>query len=449
MKKVLAFLFAIMLPLVGMNAQNLPEPKGFVNDFANIIPADKEGDLEATVLAFEKSTGIELAIVTIEKLPAGTDIDSYAIEIGEKWNVGKYDRNNGIVMLMAVKDRRLSIRTGEGVMNVVTDNKIDKIIRDDVRPHTINDDFSGGVIAGALAIMDVVQSFKGEESGYESTAPRVTVETPVPYIVWERMQPEEPSWLSKHGQNVMAAVIVVGVFGIFFLVTYPSRRRKRARENSLEWISDIQEKLLGLKKLSRDSAVSRENVRELKRVEGLYKPFEGFTTNSPKADWRAIESQLDDILTEVEKLEDSMSAEIALAREAPVKGPELLSALPARLAEIEGKLKDGDQSNEAYRMLEKAKEAFAEAERHTNNSTINWVMIYNLLRLSNSQADSARRIHEDYQPSYSPPMSTNFNSISRPFGGGGGFSIGGGSSGSIGGFGGGGFRGGGGSSGGI
>ncbi|HEY0221002.1 MAG TPA: TPM domain-containing protein [Candidatus Paceibacterota bacterium] len=119
MKKYL-LLSLLLFPLFSL-AFTVPEkPTGFIQDYAKILSAEQVQSLETKLEAFEKSTTNEIAIVTIESLD-GDSIENVAQEIFTKWGIGKEDKDNGVLLLIALEDRKTRIHTGYGVEGDLTD----------------------------------------------------------------------------------------------------------------------------------------------------------------------------------------------------------------------------------------------------------------------------------------------------------------------------------------
>jgi|ERR1043165_3202016 uncharacterized protein len=113
----LPFIFCFVITGLVSNAQYLPEkqnPPRLVNDFAGIMSASDVKALEDKLVAYDDSTSTQIAIVTIETLD-GAEIGSYGAELLQKWGVGTKENHNGVMIVMAKKERKVTIRTGYGV----------------------------------------------------------------------------------------------------------------------------------------------------------------------------------------------------------------------------------------------------------------------------------------------------------------------------------------------
>ena len=117
-----------------------PNPPRLVNDFANVLSAAEKQQLEDKLVAYSDSTSTQITIVTIQSLE-GAEVGSYAAELGEKWGVGTKQNHNGVLILMALKERKVSIRTGYGVEEKLGAVTCDRIIKNKIVPNFKNRDY--------------------------------------------------------------------------------------------------------------------------------------------------------------------------------------------------------------------------------------------------------------------------------------------------------------------
>ncbi len=167
LQKVTIFIGAILYLAVlfphNSQAQISPlpaKPLGYVSDFAGVIrPADRMA-IERLAAELEKKTTAQIAVVTVQSVKPET-IEMYAVRLFEKWGIGQKGKDNGVLLLVAVKDRRVRIETGYGVEGIIPDAIADKIIRDILVPAFKQEDYSGGIKAGAIAIISLIAKDAG------------------------------------------------------------------------------------------------------------------------------------------------------------------------------------------------------------------------------------------------------------------------------------------------
>jgi uncharacterized protein len=136
-------------------AANFPNPTGFVNDYAKLFSADYSTKLESQLSDFEKQTGNEITIVTVENM-GGLDIESYAVKLFEQWKIGKKGSDNGLLLLVAKDEREVRIEVGYGLEPYITDGRAGEIIRNQITPEFKKGDYEAGVEAGINQIKSYI-----------------------------------------------------------------------------------------------------------------------------------------------------------------------------------------------------------------------------------------------------------------------------------------------------
>ncbi len=124
MRKYLLFLI-----LLSTFAYALPQPSGWVNDYANILTLDEKMQLNNLIDSIEKNTTAEIAIVTVTSLE-GKPVEEAALNYMTEWGVGKENNDNGIVILVSPSERLYRIEVGYGAEGVVTDARAGRIGRE-------------------------------------------------------------------------------------------------------------------------------------------------------------------------------------------------------------------------------------------------------------------------------------------------------------------------------
>ncbi len=130
----------------GLAAAEFPTPTGFVNDFAGVLNQGARQQLEGRLQAYARETTTEIAIAILPSL-AGRTIEETSVRLFEQWRIGKPDKNNGILIVVAVSDRRVRIEVGYGLEGKVPDAQAGRIIRDIITPRFRQGDYAGGFTA--------------------------------------------------------------------------------------------------------------------------------------------------------------------------------------------------------------------------------------------------------------------------------------------------------------
>src|SRR6187431_2428725 len=157
MIKLRVFWLALLMALaaaVPATAQNLPpRPAGPVYDGANVISPGEEELLDRRLRDYNRTTGRAVIVATVPSLD-GQDIEPYAQQLAERWDIGGKESENGLLFVVAPNERRMRIHTARGLQERMTDIMSGRIIRDVVTPKFKEDDLSGGIVAGVDAIIE-------------------------------------------------------------------------------------------------------------------------------------------------------------------------------------------------------------------------------------------------------------------------------------------------------
>ncbi len=135
-----------------------PELQGRVNDYADVLDPATAAELEQKLEQYDNETTNEIVVAIVPNME-GIDIDTYRNELFEKWELGKEDRDNGVLLVIAMEEQDIGIEVGYGLEGALTDATAGSIIRNDIAPYFKADDYSGGVVAGVDAI---IAATKGE-----------------------------------------------------------------------------------------------------------------------------------------------------------------------------------------------------------------------------------------------------------------------------------------------
>lgn len=195
-------LFVFLLILQAVMA--FPAPTGYVNDFAGVIDASSEAALESRLAAIESETGVEFAVVTVPDLEGDT-IEGYAVRLFEEWGIGKAKEDNGILLLIAVQERKYRFEVGYGLEGALNDAKVGRIGRETLVPHFQSGDYAGGISAA-------VNRISGELDGSATNNPAGNI--------WEGLV-----WLFWYTFPISAIVLVAYAYIIYEYIFDPPFQR--------------------------------------------------------------------------------------------------------------------------------------------------------------------------------------------------------------------------------
>jgi uncharacterized protein len=136
----------------------VPALQGRVNDLAGALDAAAAARLEQSLAEFEAETSHQIAVLTVPSLE-GEPIEPFALRVAEAWRLGHEGADNGILVLVAPRDRRARIEVGYGLEGAVPDAIAKRVLEDVMFPHFRRGDFGAGIEAGVGALM---QAARGE-----------------------------------------------------------------------------------------------------------------------------------------------------------------------------------------------------------------------------------------------------------------------------------------------
>jgi len=160
------------------------KPEGFVSDFAKVIDPASRSQLEAYSATVQRATGVQLALVTIPSLE-GEPIEDVANTIARAWGVGQKGKNEGILLLLAVQDRRSRLEIGYGLEPILPDGLSGSVLRE-MRPALRQQAYGEALKAAASTLGTTIASAKHvalNEKLPRRIQPTTTDSIPWPIIV--------------------------------------------------------------------------------------------------------------------------------------------------------------------------------------------------------------------------------------------------------------------------
>ena len=152
MKKFLLLLFTVILSY----AITFPKLTGRIVDEAGILSSATKAKLNILLKNAEQNSTNQVVVVTLKSLQ-GNNIAQYGYQLGRKWGIGQKKSNNGVLLIVAPKERKVRIEVGYGLEGTLTDALSSVIIQNDILPYFRKGDYDSGVLSGVKAILSVLK----------------------------------------------------------------------------------------------------------------------------------------------------------------------------------------------------------------------------------------------------------------------------------------------------
>ncbi|MDD1749414.1 MAG: TPM domain-containing protein [Methanothrix sp.] len=348
----------IFLIVQSGSASDYPDFVGYVNDYANLLSAPQASALNQELRDFDNRTTIEVAVVTVNSIGSENPQD-YAVNLANYWGVGKRNKNNGVIFLVAMQSHDIWIEVGTGLSGQFSDRQIQQIVDNVIIPQFRANRPDLGVING---VHSIVSHFDG--SGTSQTVPIIP-----PSQDRDLGNPNffrlAASWL------LVVLLVILSILGI--------RRWSQAKKNNAR-ISDFK-KLL-------DDLVDKEAtaLKALKELKANYAP----------SIWQSAEESFN--LVDHEKLE----LELLGAQRTSDRGLISARAAQSQISEMESSFEMAQKNadvpisrlaeakraqQECAAILAGLDAAFLQAEKETTDEQISMATRMNL--------ETARHIHQE------------------------------------------------------
>jgi uncharacterized protein len=199
----LSALFGVILLGCSFTAASLPEFTAPVVDSIGRISAEVETQINSELISFQQSGGPQIAVAVINSTGNATP-ENYSIDLARTWGIGDKEKDNGVLLLIALEDRTLRIEVGSGVEGELTDVTAGRIVDSVMLPRLRANDVDGAVRDGARAVMQV---WRGENAVLEPTVPSNTVAEPT------------------QQQSIFSIILFFGIMFVFITLAAAGKRR--------------------------------------------------------------------------------------------------------------------------------------------------------------------------------------------------------------------------------
>jgi uncharacterized protein len=171
-----------------------PAHDGYVNDFASVLADSDETYLEDYLRALERDTSAEVAIATVNSLD-GMTVEEYANRLFADWGIGKKQKDNGVLLLVSIREKAVRIEVGYGLEPILPDGRVGEIIRTIIVPEFRAGNFSRGIRQAIERLATIIRA------GEAPTSPLTAV----------------PEVVSEHS-SVPVALVAVPFMGLFVAI---------------------------------------------------------------------------------------------------------------------------------------------------------------------------------------------------------------------------------------
>lgn len=137
-----------------------PKPSGSVNDFANVIPPAYAQKIQAITLELYEKTHIPVVVATMPDI-GEYDYNDYANRLYEAWGIGEKGKDNGVLIFVTVKERKMRIETGYGVEGILPDGLCGEIRDQYMIPYLKENNYGEGLLSGTMAVAQVIARHSG------------------------------------------------------------------------------------------------------------------------------------------------------------------------------------------------------------------------------------------------------------------------------------------------
>ncbi len=194
---------ALVLPARAADFSTL-QPEGYVSDFARVINAGHKAELERYCSRVEAQTGAQIALVTIPTLD-GDPIEDVANSLFRRWGIGQKGKNEGVLLLFAVRDRKMRMEVGYGLEPILPDGASGDILRS-MRPALRAGEYGPAMLEAGHQLGARIAQSKG-----------IQLDTSLP----SRRQPQ--------GEDVQSILGLIFPFLLIFLLIWIVNRSNRQR----------------------------------------------------------------------------------------------------------------------------------------------------------------------------------------------------------------------------
>ena len=196
-------LFGVILLGCSSTSAALPEFTAPVVDAIERVSAEVETQINSELISFQQTGGPQIAVAVVDTTGNAT-LENYSIDLARSWGIGDKEKDNGVLVLIALKDRTLRIEVGSGVEGELTDVTAAGIVDSVMLPRLRANDVDGAVRDGARAVMQV---WRGENIAPQPIVPSTPATEPTPQ------------------QSIFSIILFFGLIILFITIAAAGKKR--------------------------------------------------------------------------------------------------------------------------------------------------------------------------------------------------------------------------------
>ena len=379
-------------------AQDYPDFVGYVNDYAHLLSAPQASSLNQELRDFDNRTTIELAVVTVNSIGEDSP-QSYAVDLANQWGIGKRDKDNGIIFLVAMESHDIWIETGPGLAGEISDRQIQRIVDDIIIPQFRAGRSDQGIISGTRALINHFGGSAPLPAGIPAPAASEIPASPSSSSSSSQSQGGEDRSLFIWIVSAFAALIALP--GAFFGIINPRLAQAKKNKAKLEEIRNELDEMVGsstaaieaLKDLKANyvpsvwkSAEDSFSIVDLDKLELDYIAAEKASnkgwTNAPAA--QPLIEDLENSAKIAKKNVSLPTERLNEAKKAQSEYQSRLTGLDLAFKQAENEVAGAQISMTTMMELEKAKQLYREAKNMAGKSpdSIDWIRLQDKIQVA-------------------------------------------------------------------
>lgn len=198
--------------LISLNCwANIPPLTRPVEDLANVLSEEDKKQVESKIRELYDKKYFQMSVLIIDSLPEDEVIENYSIKVAESWKLGSKEEDNGLLLILALKNRKMRLEVGNGIEDVITDLESKRSI-DTMKSFLRNENYKEALMENLKYLEDVVYRNTPEQ--------RQILEEKAAYLEEERLKNQEAN--SKMIREILyyGGVFILFIGGFIFNVQF-------------------------------------------------------------------------------------------------------------------------------------------------------------------------------------------------------------------------------------